>query len=118
MKAKLKTFILSLLFMVGFSALAAQTISGVSTPPTDPRFGQISLYATVGGTGDCTSWNKGCSFRTAVSKCSSTKATTIYVGAGQHDLNNGSDANGTTIPCDYVRVQGMGWDRADLSIHQ
>jgi hypothetical protein len=101
----------ALLFVLKIpSSIAAQSISGVSAPQEDARFGQRSLYATVGGTGDCTSWSKGCSFRTAVSKCSSTKATTIYVGAGQHDLNNGSDANGTTIPCDYVRIQGMGSD--------
>lgn len=72
------------------------------------NLGQKHWFATPDGTGDCTSWNHACTFRTAVSKCKSTVHDIIYLGEGTHDTNNASDANGTTISVNGVTINGMG----------
>jgi hypothetical protein len=87
--------------------MAETTQNGVEIWP-DLGQGEVRYFATVGGTGNCTSWNAGCAFRTAVSKCTGTKQCNIYLGAGIHDTDNGSDANGTTVSVDYVRIVGFG----------
>ena len=78
--------------------------------PQASALGQESYFAATAavGVGDCSSWTHACTFRTAVAKCSGTKLCMVYVGAGLHDLNNGSDANGTTIDKNYVQIQGVG----------
>jgi hypothetical protein len=72
--------------------------------------GEVTYYTkpTATGSGDGLSWNNACTFRTAVSKCLGTRQVIIYVGAGVHDLNNGSDATGTTVSADYVTIKGFG----------
>jgi hypothetical protein len=68
---------------------------------------QITYFCTPTGTGDGLSWDTACSFRTAVSKLSSSYTTTIYLSGGTHDCYNGSDATGTTISTNYCRIFGM-----------
>jgi hypothetical protein len=66
---------------------------------------QITYFCTPTGTGDGLSWDTACSFRTAVSKLSSSYTTTIYLSGGMHDTNNG--ATGTTISTNYCRIFGI-----------
>jgi len=68
--------------------------------------GQRHWFATPAGTGDCSTWNHACTFRTAVTKCTSAVHDTIYLGEGSHDTNNGVD--GTTILANGVSIVGMG----------
>jgi hypothetical protein len=74
--------------------------------------GQKHWFATPSGTGDCSSWNAACTFRTAVGKCTSTVFDVIHLGAGNHDTDNGVDGDGTTISVDGVRIIGLGTSRA------
>ena len=77
-----------------------------------PISGEVTYYCkpTAAGNGDGLSWANACTFRTAVSRCSGTKLTTIVLGAGIHNTDNGSDATGTTISANSVRVVGFGDD--------
>jgi hypothetical protein len=94
-------------FIAGFVFLGVSTQNGVEIR-LDQGFGEVNYFATVGGTGNCSSWNAGCTFRTAVSKCTGTKQCNIYLGAGIHETNNVSDATGTTVSANYVRIIGFG----------
>lgn len=96
-------------FIAGFVFLGVSTQSGVEIWP-DLGQGEVNYFATVGGTGNCSSWNAGCTFRTAVSKCTGTKQCNIYLGAGIHETNNVTDATGTTVSANYVRIIGFGED--------
>jgi len=100
-------FTLLAMLIAGFVFLGVSTQNGVEILP-DLGQGEVNYFATVGGTGDCTAWNKGCTFRTAVSKCDGTKQCTIYLGAGTHDCNNVATAAGTTITQNYVHIIGFG----------
>jgi len=76
----------------------------------DIRFGRIGeryYFAKPSGTGGCTSWADACSFRDAVALLDSSYMDVIYVGGGTHDLDNGSDATGTTITTDFTKVVGV-----------
>lgn len=109
-----KSFVILLSILFGISIpllLAPSTENGVdiiTLPVMSSDLGQVVYYTIPSGTGDCSSWTTACSFRSAVAKCPGTKLCLVYVGAGLHDLNNGSDANGTTIDKDYVTLQGVG----------
>jgi len=95
---------------LGASVLMGQTTDGdklVTSLPYETT-GQKHWFATPTGTGDCTTWNHACTFRTAVSKCTSAVHDAIYLGEGAHDTDNGVDANGTTITVDGVTIVGMG----------
>ena len=67
--------------------------------------GDKHWYAKPSGTGDCTTWEDACTFRTAISKCSSSYFDVIHLAPGSHDLDNGSDATGTTISVDNVALR-------------
>ena len=71
--------------------------------------GQKHWYASPTGTGDCTTLVRACSFRTAVTKCTDTITDIIHVGPGDHELDNLSDATGTTIAAKYVVVVGSNY---------
>lgn len=103
--------ILFALLLIGFSTENGMEVEG----PIRWPMGQINYYATPSGTGNCLTWETSCTFRTALSKCDGTKLCQIFVGAGRHDLNNGSDATGTLISVDYVQLVGVG---ADTNIGQ
>ena len=96
-----------LLFVVSL-LIAATTVDGRSIIRMEyDTTGERHWFATSTGNGDCTSWNNACTFRTAVGKCTSAVFDVIHVGAGDHDLDNGSDATGTTISVDHVSVRGQ-----------
>jgi len=108
-KSFLQLFVCLLLSVLILGLLTASTTDGdklIIALPYETE-GEKHWFATPTGTGDCSTWNHACTFRDAVAKCTSTVQDVIYVGAGSHDLDNGTDANGTTISVDYVHVQGM-----------
>jgi hypothetical protein len=76
----------------------------------ESSYGEVVFYCavTARGLANGSSWDNACTFRTAVSKLVSGKQNTIFLGAGIHDTDNGSDATGTTISTDYVRIKGFG----------
>jgi hypothetical protein len=82
----------------------------LGTSPIDERFGEQRFFVTIAATGigDCLSWATACTFRNVLPKLSPIKDDVIYVGAGDHDLNNGSDATGTTISDNYFHIIGVG----------
>jgi len=69
--------------------------------------GQKNWFVTASGTGDCSSWDRACTFRTAVAKCTDDLQDVIWLAPGAHDTDNGVDANGTDIDKDYVTIQGI-----------
>ena len=75
-----------------------------------PELGQKVLFCTPTGGGSGISWTSPCTFRQAVALAGTTVVTTIFLGAGLHDTNNGSDNTGTTISTNYVRLVGFGED--------
>jgi hypothetical protein len=94
----------SLLFLLG---LTTDGDKGVLVHPYEP-IGEKHFFVTVTGTGDCSSWNHACTFRTAVGKTSNTFQDIIHLGEGAHDTNNGSDGTGTTITAVGVSIIGQG----------
>lgn len=109
-----RTLFSSVAVLVGLllvlSLLTASTTDGdklVTALPYE-TIGQKHWFATPSGTGDCTTWNHACTFRTAVAKCTSAVHDVIHLGEGVHDADNGGDANGTTIAVNGVTIEGMG----------
>lgn len=98
------------LILLALFCLGASTQSGVivDNPVKYPGQTQKNYFVTPTalGSGDCLSWENACVFRTAVAKLNSSYTTTIYLSAGIHDTNNGSDATGTTISTNYVHITG------------
>lgn len=72
--------------------------------------GEVVFYAspTARGLGNGLSRENACTLRTAIANASGTLQTTIFLGAGVHNTDNGSDATGTVIDKDYVRIVGLG----------
>lgn len=70
--------------------------------------GEKNWFVTETGTGDCSNWDRACTFRTAVTKLSDDKVDVIYLGAGGHNTDNGVDAAGTTISNDHVKIRSVG----------
>ncbi len=96
---------------LAITTLAASYQNGkIVSEPVEPDAyrGQKRYYVTPAGTGDCSSWTSPCTFRTALTKLSTTLMDVIYVGAGAHDLNNGSDGTGTSVSDNYLQIIGMG----------
>lgn len=77
--------------------------------------GQNHLFVSPTGTGDCSSWDRACTFQVAATKCTSNNQDVIWLGAGFHDLNNGVDATGTTLSADHIRIEGISCDWAASS---
>jgi len=93
-------------FLLGLGTQNGQLISSkVTYPGTSQRNYFVTPIAQGGG--DCLSWDTACTFRTAVSKLSSSFTTSLYLSGGAHETNNVSDATGTTISTNYVRIFGM-----------
>lgn len=69
--------------------------------------GEHHIFVTNTGTGTCTSWSDACTFRDALALLGDDHMDVIHVGAGNHDLDNGSDGTGTTISLDHVTIYGM-----------
>lgn len=67
--------------------------------------GQANWFVTPAGTGDCTSFERACTFKTAVTKTTDGIQDTIHLGAGTHDTDDG--IAGTTISKDYVSIIGI-----------
>jgi len=78
--------------------------------------GQNIMYATVAGGGDCSDWGSACTFREAIAKTTSGVLDVVYLGVGSHNLDNLSDATGTTISSDYVNIVGVGLNRHDAKL--
>lgn len=110
MKTLAKITVCLVVFVTAVLFMGVSTQSGkvVSNPVKYPGQTQKNYFVTptaVGG-GDCLSWDSACTFRTAVSKLSSSFTTTIYLSSGVHDTDNVSDATGTTISTSYVHIAG------------
>jgi hypothetical protein len=105
----MKNFIYFVFIICISSILMAHSQNGkeIIDNPYDTD-GQKNWFATTDGTGDCSSWENPCTFRTALTNCTSTIQDVIYLGAGTHDTDNGSDGNGTDINVNYVRIIGSG----------
>ena len=103
-----KMFCIWFFLLLSTFLLAAHTENGqdIVKGMYEPS-GKMHFFVTPSGTGTCTGWSDACSFRTAVSLTNSNRMDVIHVGAGDHDLDNGSDGNGTTISTDHVTVYGM-----------
>ena len=69
--------------------------------------GEKHWFVTANGTGSCLSWRTPCAFRTAVSKCTDDYQDVVWLSPEDHDTDNGSDANGTTITAKNVRIVGI-----------
>lgn len=106
----MKRIFIILFVLLASSFLLAHnyTQNGLPVGYPEPEVkGQVNYFATPTGTGDCTSWDSACTLRTAILRCPGTKYCEIYVGAGLHNLDNGSDANGTTVTANYVHIHGL-----------
>ena len=69
---------------------------------------QNNLYVTASGTGDCSSVENSCTFRTAVAKCTDDVQDVIWMSPEDHDTDNGVDGTGTNITAKNVRIIGAG----------
>ena len=110
----MKTFLklITVLFLILSATLliaGGTTVNGPATVnPVNPAQSEINYFATVTGTGGCSSWSDSCTLRNAILRCPGSKHCRIYVGAGYHNMDNVGDATGTTVTASHVHIQGVG----------
>lgn len=104
-----KIMMLISLALVGLLFLGATSENGKTNfnLPYETQ-GQNNLFVTASGSGDCSSWERACSFRTAVAKCTDDVQDVIWMSPEDHDTDNGSDGTGTDITAKNVRIVGAG----------
>lgn len=104
------------LFLILVGILAFSSVANASPATANGKLliqneydpmGERNWFVTVSGTGDCTSWDRACTLRDVLSKLNDDVSDVIYLGAGEHNTDNGSDATGTTISNDYVKIKGV-----------
>jgi len=71
---------------------------------------QNNLFVTAAGltTGDCSTWGKACTFRTALALCTDDVQDILWMSPEDHDTDNGSDGTGTDVTVKNVRIIGAG----------
>ena len=73
--------------------------------------GQRHWYATPEGGGGGISWNDACTFREALDRCKDEYHDVIHLSPVDHECDNGSDDQGTTVSVKNVRIVAFACER-------